>query len=90
MFISHCGRLTKPQVGLTVVVTVFSEVIQQSLRASMAVGSGARAVRSLRMLPTGTRVPVTRGESGKLTIGHVLVAVTVLILLENPRYMRKS
>lgn len=61
-----------------VVVTVVSEVTQQSLRASRAVGSAARAVRSLRMLPTGTIVPVTIGESGKLTIGHALVVVTVL------------
>lgn len=74
---------TIPQVGLTVVVTVLVDHTQQSPRASTAgaaVGSGARTLRptSLRMLFTGTMVPVTIGESGRLTIGHELVVVTVL------------
>lgn len=86
-------KLTRPQEGLTVSVTVvvavathvvlvFHAVTLQPLRASRAcVGSGAlgrRPVTSLRMLFTGTSVPVTIGDSGKLTIGQELVVKTVL------------
>lgn len=35
------------------------------------------------MLPTGTRVPVTIGDNGRLTNGQELVVVTVLLLSAN-------